>query len=276
MILGKIHVGSAGWSYKDWVGPFYPKGMTSDKFLKYYSKYFDIVEINSTFYDIPDISTIKKWSSEVPESFRFSVKVWQKITHERNPETLEEDISVFLSTMVHLEPKISSFLLQFPASFRYSDKNIQVLLQILINFLTNKIIVIELRHNSWFTEKVQELISNIIRNLIKKTPVILGTVYLNNVDPFYFKDQTAYYIRVIGDRAITVFNRVQRDNPEISGDLEQKIKELSESHEITDIFVIFNNHFTGFSPQDSINFQKRMGLPYKNFNRQTSLMDYLK
>ena len=67
----KIFVGCAGWDYKDWIGPFYPKNLKREEHLSYYSKFFDFNEINNTFYNIPSEIAVQRWIDQVPENFRF-------------------------------------------------------------------------------------------------------------------------------------------------------------------------------------------------------------
>ena len=91
----KISLGCAGWDYKDWVGPFYPKPLERYNHLEFYSKFFDIIEINSTFYNIPNKVTVSNWNNQVPQDFKFIVKVWQKITHNLNDPDLDYLLSQF-------------------------------------------------------------------------------------------------------------------------------------------------------------------------------------
>ena len=78
----KIHVGCAGWDYKDWIRVFYPKRLDKSSYLGFYSKFFNIVEVNSTFYNLPSDETVFKWYERVPISFKFIIKAWQNITHD--------------------------------------------------------------------------------------------------------------------------------------------------------------------------------------------------
>jgi len=78
----KINIGCAGWDYKDWVPSFYPKSLEKYNRLNFYSRFFDLIEINTTFYNVPKYSIVKKWNGRVPEKFKYVIKVWQKITHD--------------------------------------------------------------------------------------------------------------------------------------------------------------------------------------------------
>ena len=102
----KISIGTAGWDYKDWIGSFYPKKMERSRHLEYFSKYFDVVEINSTFYNLPSSSMVENWYNRVPQNFRFIVKVWQKISHNLNDPNLNSFILDFFSRIKSLTNKI--------------------------------------------------------------------------------------------------------------------------------------------------------------------------
>ena len=91
----KISIGTAGFSYKDWVGSFYPKKIKNTQYIEYFSKFFDIVEINSTFYSLPSEDMVSNWNNRVPENFRFVIKVWQQISHNLNDNGLDSFISEF-------------------------------------------------------------------------------------------------------------------------------------------------------------------------------------
>lgn len=263
--MAKIRIGCAGWSYKDWSGPFYPKSLSSKEYLGFYSKYFDIVEVNSTFYNLPTISTLKNWLKATPNEFRFSIKVWQNITHKKIYD-LNDVISDFFNRIDILESKVEYFLFQFPPWFHATDKNVDFLKKILNKVKTSKKISLEFRNNSWFDHKI---LTKVISG-----NVILGTAYLKGVKPFYWLNQKSYYIRAIGDRELTIFNKTQRNLKDISDNMLEFLQKYKNSKDIADIFIIFNNHFNGFSPTDSIELKRKLGLKYKDFRHQKNLMDY--
>src|ERR1700733_2155280 len=79
--LGQLRVGTSGYSYKPWKGPFYPKDLPDREMLAYYAKHFNTVEINSSFYRMPTENTLQQWAQSVPSGFRFAFKANQQITH---------------------------------------------------------------------------------------------------------------------------------------------------------------------------------------------------
>jgi len=266
--MPKIYVGCAGWDYKDWVGPFYPKNIERFQHLEYYAKYFDIVEINSTFYNLPSEEIVNNWALRIPNTFSYIVKVWRKISHNLNDSELETNISHFFSRMAYLKEKISMFLIQFPPWFKYTDKHFKQLTNLLKEIPSEYRYVIELRDNSWFE-------TNILSEIIDGSRVILGTTYMPRIIPCYMPHQKIYYIRLIGDRELNVFNRIQRTQEEAISDLTQNIQNLIKSPEIYEIFIIVNNHFAGFAPESANELKKRFDLPIKRFNQQKKIFDYL-
>ena len=269
----KIHVGCSGWYYKDWKGPFYPKKLEPHHYLEHYAKFFDIVEINTSYYNLPSENTVEKWSTlHLPRKFRFAVKVWQKISHKLGDSDLEIEsrIAQFFYRLKPLEGKISAFLFQFPPRFKFSVDNNHKL-----KFLLNQIpfeegikYIFELRDNSWFE-------SNLLSNYMIGSERIFGTTYMPKLSPYYPSNQKYYYIRLIGDQVVTVFNRIQRKQEDAISDLKQKVQELMKKSNIFEIFIIVNNHFTGFAPEMANQIKKIFDLPLKKFNKQKNMFDFI-
>jgi uncharacterized protein YecE (DUF72 family) len=139
----KLFVGTSGYSYKEWKGSFYPKDIKPDKMLDFYSERFSTVEINNTFYRIPQRSVLEKWKKQVPEDFRFSIKAPQRITHMKKLQDVDEDIRYFINIIISLGNKLGIVLFQFPPYFR---KNLE-LLQNFTNLLPKNInAAFEFRH----------------------------------------------------------------------------------------------------------------------------------
>lgn len=260
-----IHIGCAGWSYKDWENSFYPKKISQSDHLSYYAKYFDLNEVNSTFYHVPSQTTVEGWFKKVPEDFLFIIKVWRKITHEISKEDLDSRVAEFFYRLRPLKPKIKAFLLQFPPRFDFSNKYINQL-RYLIELLPGEYeYFIELRDNSWYNE---DILSEIAQNQI-----FIVTSYLKDLTPYY-QEQEKLYIRLIGDRTLSTFNRIQREKKEEIIAILKKINKIKEQRRIREIFIIVNNHFTGFAPETANLIKKRLGIPIKKFKKQKTLLDF--
>jgi uncharacterized protein YecE (DUF72 family) len=111
--MAEIRVGTSAFTAEGWVGSFYPRGMKPAEYLSYYATQFDTVELDSTFYRTPALSTVKGWYAKTPPGFVFAVKVPQVITHEKVLVDCEEDLSYFLKTMEALGEKLGPVLFQF-------------------------------------------------------------------------------------------------------------------------------------------------------------------
>jgi len=264
----RINIGCAGWDYKDWIGPFYPKLLESHNRLGFYSNYFNVIEINTTFYSLPKLSTVQNWMEQTPAGFKFTVKVWQEITHNFKDANIEDSISQFFYHLSPLKERIFSYLLQFPPWFKYNEKHLHQLKYLISELPTENKYVIELRDNSWFNEEL-------LYDVIESPTVILGTTYMPGIKAYYLPRQNTYYIRLIGDRELTVFDRIQRDQKENLSKLVNKINTFEESPNIYEIFIIVNNHFQGNAPESVNLLKKRLNLPLKEFNQQKNLSDFI-
>jgi len=145
---GEIRVGTSGYSFPDWVGPFYPAGTKSGDFLGFYSQRFDVVEVNSTYYRILDPQVMERMERKTPDGFRFIVKLHQSMTHENAP-----DPSSFRDFLASLEPlkdarKYDGLLAQFPWAFRFSPRSLDHL-RTLRGRLAGEPLFVEFRHDSW-------------------------------------------------------------------------------------------------------------------------------
>jgi uncharacterized protein YecE (DUF72 family) len=264
----EIYVGTAGWDYHDWIGPFYPPKLEKYRYLPYYAEYFGIIEVNSSFYSLPSLEMTESWNSRVSDSFRFTLKVWQNITHKLENPQIEVDIDNFVANIKPLKDKISLLILQFPPWFRQSEKHVNHLKYILNSFPKDYRLAVELRDNSWFENDATNFI------LSNKSSFLI-TTYLQNVKAYFPLNQETYYIRLIGDRKLEKFNRVQRGQKESMDHLYANIKQLQEKSKIHEIFIIVNNHFSGFAPETANQIKKELNLPVKNFSHQIKIKDFL-
>ena len=147
-------IGCSGFQYKEWKEVFYPAGMPSTKWFEYYCTRFNCVELNSTFYSFPKLTTLEKWYNRSPEGFVFAVKAPQTITHYKRFNECEEIIKKFYSVLREgLKEKLGPVLFQLPPSTIYKEETLLKILNSLDNGFKN---VIEFRHPSWWTNEVME------------------------------------------------------------------------------------------------------------------------
>ena len=191
-----LYIGCSGWSYKGWIGTFYPSSLENKNWLLYYSKFFKFVEVDSTFYNIPSRFVVKGWKDKTPDDFKFALKFPKIITHEKKMHKgadVSKDLPVFFNNIEPLVDKTLLLLIQLPPHLtesKYFDS-----LQNMVNKLDNRFrYAIEFRDSSWFNDKVYDFLKNnkmtltwSVRDELKTPPIITS-------------DQI--YIRFIGDRSI--------------------------------------------------------------------------
>ena len=146
-----IHIGTSGWHYKHWKGPFYPKGLPINRFLDHYAKHFQTVEINSSFYQLPKEKTLIRWHNNVPSGFVFAVKASRYITHMKKLKDPEGPVSNFLERMGELGDKLGPILYQLPPNWSLNIRRLQAFLEVLP---TDFKYAFEFRHPSWFHPEV--------------------------------------------------------------------------------------------------------------------------
>ena len=128
---GKIHIGTSGWYYIHWVGPFYPRGLPSRKFLEYYMASFSTVEINNTFYRLPNKETMANWRDATPKGFLFAVKASRFITHMKKLKDPEKSLAPFLEVVEELGDKMGPILFQLPPRWGFQANRLAEFLKAL-------------------------------------------------------------------------------------------------------------------------------------------------
>jgi uncharacterized protein YecE (DUF72 family) len=150
-----LHVGTSGYSYKEWKGNFYPEDLPAKEMLSYYSRRLPAVEINNTFYRLPQPGMIENWKAQVPAQFRFSIKATQRITHIKRLKNCADETKYLLETAALLEERLGVVLFQLPPN---SKKDAERLKDFLTLLPADTRAAFEFRHESWFDGEVFELL----------------------------------------------------------------------------------------------------------------------
>ena len=151
--IGAVHIGTSGWHYKHWVGPFYPPKMAPSKMLRFYLERFDTVEINNSFYRLPAESAIEGWCRETPPNFCFAVKASRYITHNRKLNDPMNTVEKFMSVIQKLEKRLGPILFQLPPLWKL---NLERLENFLDGLPKNHRYVFEFRNPTWNVPDVFE------------------------------------------------------------------------------------------------------------------------
>jgi uncharacterized protein YecE (DUF72 family) len=146
----ELHVGTSGYSYKEWKGNFYPEDLLAKEMLSYYSRHLPAVEINNTFYRLPQPSMIENWKVQVPAQFRFSIKATQRITHIKRLNNVADETKYLLETAALLEERLGVVLFQLPPNMKKDAGRLKTFLEMLP---ADTRAAFEFRHETWFDEE---------------------------------------------------------------------------------------------------------------------------
>lgn len=152
-----LYVGTSGYSYKEWKGSFYPEKLAAKDMLPYYSSKLPAVELNNTFYRLPQRSMVESWKGQVPENFRFSVKASQRITHFKRLNDASAETNYMLETVSALDDRLGVVLYQLPPNMK---KDLERLETFLKHLPANPPATFEFRHPTWFDDDVLQLLRN--------------------------------------------------------------------------------------------------------------------
>jgi len=272
-MVSKILVGTSGWGYDEWIGPFYPKSLKKEDFLLFYSEVFYTNEINTTFYNVPSRWVVQNWVNKTPSNFLFSAKIPQTITHENklDIDLCLNDLNHYLNSMEPLinAKKLLSFLIQLPPTFNKKDhfNNLKEFVNNWPGDLKKEkyYLTVEFRHKSWMDDEVFEYLRE------------KSLTYCAVVEPLLpprmdITNSELAYIRFHGFGKKIWFDYFFK---------EEEIKRWAQSiseiiPKVERIGIYFNNHFSGYAAKNSLMLMKELGLQPKNSPERVSLLDVKK
>lgn len=242
---GRLLLGTQGFAFDDWVGPFYPPGTPQAKYLEHYAEHFPTVEIDSTFYAIPRQAVVRGWRERTPEGFRFAAKFPRAITHERKLQNAQREAEAFVATMQALGDKLAALTLQFGYDFTpdLSDR-----LGEFLSLLPSGVrYAVELRNRKWLTPRLRQMLQTLDVAL-----VLQDLYYMPRLD-WITADFTV--IRWLGRRSdIERFDRIQIDRTQDLVPWAERVRRFLADG--IDVYGYFNNHFAGHSPESARLFQE--------------------
>jgi uncharacterized protein YecE (DUF72 family) len=243
------HLGTIGFSYKDWVGPFYPVGTSPREYLSYYSKIFNAVEINTTFHAIPRQATVKSWTNSTPDGFKFCTKTPRVITHELGLKASQSMMAEFVTSLEPLEEKEGPILIQLPPSF--TQDNYDILGEFLESLPENHKYAVEFRSFTWHNQKTVDLLT--------KYKVCWVSIDFPKI-PMEISQTTSFlYIRWIGINAMYHHHTYERVDKS-----KQLLAWLELIHpyinQVENIYGYFNNDYAGFAAGTAIRCKSIAGL----------------
>ncbi len=155
--MGKknIYIGTSGWHYDHWIGPYYPKELAPQKFLQFYAQDFNSVEINNTFYHLPSIKAVKQWTQTVDKKFLFSVKASRYVTHVKRFKDPKKSLKKFFAAIKPLSSQIGVILFQTPPSLKIDLERLETFINALPDTYR---FAFEFRNSSWYQDEVYALL----------------------------------------------------------------------------------------------------------------------
>lgn len=253
--MPKIYIGTAGWSYKDWVPYFYPKSQSkSFDWLTYYSQYFNVVEVNASYYTYLSSKSVNTWLDKVDgfNEFRFTIKLHQDFTHKK--EFTDENIKAVRTNLDLLAKaeRLGGLLIQFPYSFPFDSASAEYVRKLNEIFQTYSRFL-EVRHSSWNNESAYDFLKELDISICTIDQPQIGRSV--PFEPLVTNDKA--YFRFHGrnveewKKSISNYGKEQSYeqqserykylySPGELAEIEQKIKEVYDK--VREVYVIMNNH----------------------------------
>lgn len=240
---GTIHIGTSGWNYDHWKGPFYPEDLPQEQWLKFYTEHFDTVEINNSFYQQPEKSTVLKWCDGVPDQFRFAVKANRYMTHMKKLNEPEDSVQKMADTFSEFGEKLGMILFQLPPKWNFNEER----LRNFVNLLPGDFhYVFEFRDKSWINETTYSILeeNNIafciyhLSGYQSPLKVTADFVYVRLHGPVEEKYQGKYDEKYLSEWA-------------------DKLKEWGKKGK--DVYLYFNNDDQGFAVQNALKLKELTG-----------------
>jgi uncharacterized protein YecE (DUF72 family) len=254
-LAAPIRIGTQGWNYDAWVGPFYPTGTRAADFLTVYARAFSTVEVDSTFYAIPPAKTLRAWAERTPPGFKFALKMPQEITHERRLRPVDDTLELFFERARELEDRLGAVLVQLGPDFGPAE--LPALAKFLPRLPTDVRVAVEFRQRGWITDGVLALLA--------EHDVALALTdgrWIPRRQMLALAERPTAsfgYVRWMGpDRDIVDYSRIQVDR---SRELEAWAQALATlaAHVTAGIYGYVNNHFAGHSPSSARDLQRLLG-----------------
>jgi uncharacterized protein YecE (DUF72 family) len=251
--LAPVIIGTSGYSFEDWVGPFYPPGTRREEMLERYAESFGAVELNSSYYGIPAPRTMERLAARTPPDFEFVVKAHQSMTHEKQLP----DEATFAQFRACLEPLVRAgkhrgVLLQFPWAVRPTQGTRKRLERLHTELSAQGPLFVEFRHESWLIDPVFRFLDEHGMGYCSvDEPPLPGLV-----PPVAWLTGSVGYVRFHGRNTRTWWGRSGGDrydynySPEELRDWVRKIRELAER--ASKVYVFFNNCHAGQAARNAL------------------------
>ncbi len=241
---GIIVIGTSGWHYPHWKGRLYPGDLPRSEWLKAYADHFSAVEVNNSFYRLPDAITVEEWAAAVPEDFLFAVKAPRTITHLKKLRNCKESLDLFLDRIQAFGDRLGPILFQLPPRWHCNAQRLGEFLELLP---VNNRYTFEFRDHSWHTDEIYDLLAD--HN---------AAFCIYDLEAFTSPLKTTadfVYVRLHGPGEQAYAGSYQ--NPTLRT-WTGRAKRWS-SRERRDVFVFFDNDQQGYAVKNGLRMRSQMG-----------------
>jgi uncharacterized protein YecE (DUF72 family) len=229
--MDRVHVGTSGWQYRDWRGTFYPDRLPQREWLPYFAERFETVEVNNSFYRLPERSTFERWREQTPAGFIVTVKASRFITHLRRLKDTQDPVKLFWERATGLGKRLGPVLFQLPPRFRAEPERLRAFLEVLPKALRP---AFEFRDVSWLTDDVFGILDE------RKAALVWPD-----------RPGTRAELPVVGGWLYVRFHQGQRSGPDYRRDKLRRWASRIAATDVREAFVYFNNDPTGAAIRDA-------------------------
>ena len=247
---GQIHIGTSGWHYVHWRGPFYPEKTKAADMLDYYIRHFGTVEINNSFYRLPPINALKKWYDSTPRDFCFAVKGSRYLTHMKKLKDPKPGLAKFFSRINHLGNKLGPILFQLPPGWKCNAARLESFLAALPK---KHRYAFELRDPTWHNASIYEL--------LRRYNAAFCIYELGGFQSAAEITADFTYVRLHGPLPAAYQGRYER---RALADWAKRLARWRDA--MNDIYVYFDNDQEGFAALNAAELKKMVGRPYAKTN----------
>lgn len=236
----KVIIGTSGWWYEHWREKFYPPDLKKNQWFKYYIKFFESVEVNSSFYRLPFPNVVKGWARKAPPEFRFTLKMWRRVTHLKKLKDVEEDVKRFMQRISPLRDNLGAILYQLPPSVKC---NLNLLKNFIKQLPQDVDQVVEFRNKSWLTPEVF--------SLLKEHNVAYCIVSMPDFPELVQTTSNISYIRFHGKKILYGSSYSEQELLKWA----KIVKDFSHQ-DIKRVYIYFNNDYEAFAVSNALRLQE--------------------
>jgi uncharacterized protein YecE (DUF72 family) len=237
VVLTNIHIGTSGYSYKHWRGEFYPPGLRPGNYLPFYARHFRALELNASFYRLPDEKTVLGWMAQVPPDFIFCPKMSRYLTHMKKLRDPEEPLARFFGVFAQMQEQMGPILFQLPDRYHFKPEVAGHFYETFRKNYAQLSAVIEVRHPSWLSDESMKMMEEFA----------FGLVINNSGVHFPYSERITsndVYIRFHGPGQLYASSYSEEDLAEYA----QKMRHWASQG--NRVWAFFNNDIHGYAPRD--------------------------